>query len=484
MLTLQCNFLTKGIMNVKRFIRNSVFTLSFLAIGGNAMAGEEDTVTVFNSVRFYDGYLVENNPDDPTLDGILRHRTSLYAVKLTDEQLNKMGDKLQMNVWVQACCDNYDRIGNINLAFVPKGQESYKIDYNNPENNVPRIEIGRFITPFMNKNKKPDTVPYTYDVPYLSYIFRDKELREKYDIWVEYELFGVPYAANTQISGCSGRSDVFLGTLKFSSQPENRGVETDKDVLVPIVIKNPEYIAHNLNNYNENATDTLGKTVKTYEFEVPKDVQSGMLVLITSNHGANSGGEEYNRRWHYVYYDGGEEPVLTYKPGRTSCEPFRKYNTMPNGIYGFVKQSDKTWQSFSNWCPGDIIDNRIILLGSVKAGKHKVTISVPDAVFADKQGDIPVSMYFQGLTEGQLDGINEVKAEPMKQFVGFNIADGKLSAVSTEGVVSIEVRDLQGKLLRENECQKTISVAGVPSGIYLVSVELTNGIIETHKVKL
>ena len=58
--------------------------------------------------------------------------------------------------------------------------------------------------------------------------------------------------------------------------------------------------------------------------------------------------------------------------------------------------SDEEWQSFSNWCPGDVIDNRIIRLGAMKAGEHSVKISVPEAVFPEQQGDIPVSMFFQG----------------------------------------------------------------------------------------
>lgn len=446
--------------------------------GLKAQTNGRDTVTVFDAVRFYDGYLVEKNPEDPTLDGILRHRTSLYAIKLTDEQLAQIGDSLEMHVRVQACCDNYDRIGNVNIAFVPKGQKTYKPD------EVQRIEIGRFITPFMNKNKKPDTVPYEYKVPYLSYIFRDSELRAQYDIWVELEIFGVPYAANQQIKGCADRSDVFLGTLKFSTINENRGVMTDKDVLVPIVIKNPEYIAHNLNNYDERATDEIGKTIKTYTFTVPKDVADGQLVVVTSNHGANEGGEEYNRRWHYIYYDGGEEPVMVYKPGRNSCEPFRKYNTCPNGIYGYFKRSDETWQSFSNWCPGDVIDNRIIDLGEVKAGTHTVCISVPDAEFVGGQGDIPVSIFFQGLTEGILNNIDGVSMEESKPLVTITKTGKTLVAGSSEGIVSIELRDLQGKLVRQTECGKTINCSGCASGIYLVSVELMNGIIETHKVLL
>lgn len=467
---------------MRKFTFDRIFAVVVFMVtvctGLKAQANGRDTVTVFDAVRFYDGYLVEKNPEDPTLDGILRHRTSLYAIKLTDEQLAQIGDSLEMHVRVQACCDNYDRIGNVNIAFVPKGQATYKPD------EVQRIEIGRFITPFMNKNKKPDTVPYEYKVPYLSYIFRDSELRAQYDIWVELEIFGVPYAANQQIKGCADRSDVFLGTLKFSTINENRGVMTDKDVLVPIVIKNPEYIAHNLNNYDERATDEIGKTIKTYTFTVPKDVADGQLVVVTSNHGANEGGEEYNRRWHYIYYDGGEEPVMVYKPGRNSCEPFRKYNTCPNGIYGYFKKSDETWQSFSNWCPGDVIDNRIIDLGEVKAGTHTVCISVPDAKFVGKQGDIPVSIFFQGLTEGILNNIEGVSVEESKPLVTITKTGKTLVAGSSEGIVSIELRDLQGKLVRQTECGKTINCSGCASGIYLVSVELMNGIIETHKVLL
>ena len=467
---------------MRKFTFDRIFAVVVFMVtvctGLKAQTNGRDTVTVFDAVRFYDGYLVEKNPEDPTLDGILRHRTSLYAIKLTDEQLAQIGDSLEMHVRVQACCDNYDRIGNVNIAFVPKGQETYKPD------EVQRIEIGRFITPFMNKNKKPDTVPYEYKVPYLSYIFRDSELRALYDIWVELEIFGVPYAANQQIKGCADRSDVFLGTLKFSTINENRGVMTDKDVLVPIVIKNPEYIAHNLNNYDERTTDEIGKTIKTYTFTVPKDVADGQLVVVTSNHGANEGGEEYNRRWHYIYYDGGEEPVMVYKPGRNSCEPFRKYNTCPNGIYGYFKRSDETWQSFSNWCPGDVIDNRIIDLGEVKAGTHTVCISVPDAEFVGGQGDIPVSIFFQGLTEGILNNIDGVSMEESKPLVTITKTGKTLVAGSSEGIVSIELRDLQGKLVRQTECGKTINCSDCASGIYLVSVELMNGIIETHKVLL
>ena len=255
---------------------------------------------------------------------------------------------------------------------------------------------------------------------------------------------------------------------------------TDKDVLVPIVMKKPEYMGHNLNNYSEAGTDTIGKTTKTYVFDVPEDVADAQLVIVTSNHGANEGGEEYNRRWHYIYVD---ELMLSYKPGRTSCEPFRKYNTQPNGIYGWAKRSDNAWQSFSNWCPGDVIDNRIILLGAFPQGQHKVRISVPEAEFVDKQGDIPVSIFFQGLTEGTFHvGIDRPTIAPEEQQVNISMKGGSLQIAARETVINIELYDLQGRLYTRLDEQKPIDISRCPSGWYLVNVELANGIIETHKV--
>jgi hypothetical protein len=440
---------------------------------------EEQTIRVFEDAKFYDGYLLKNFPSDIPEDDILRHYTYLYAKQLTEEQLNQIGNYLRMDVYVTAACDNYDRIGNINLALVPKGQDTYTVTHD-PEQDVARIELGRFITPFMNKNASPKTVPYTYNVSYLSYILRDASLREKYNFWVEFELFGVPYAAQQQIRGCGVRNDVFLGTLDFVT---NGGPleQTNDDVLVPIVIKRPEYMGGNLNNYSESGTDEIGTTVKTYTFTVPENVNESQLVLITSNHGADTEGEEYYRRMHYVYFD--DELVLTYVPGRTSCEPFRVYNTQANGIYGTTARTDEEWQSFSNWCPGDVIDNRIILTGNLSAGEHKVKIAVPAAIFYGKKGDIPVSIFFQGLKTGTYaDGVEATKFIPNTSYT----IDGNTCYVNAGDyeLLSIELYNLKGEMLREVLDGNSFSIDNLSKGVYVLLVELTNGSIEIHKIVL
>lgn len=455
---------------MKKSLLLSLF-LTFFFFDGFAQTGE--TIRIFDEVLFYDGYMMENNPDKDLDDGILRHSCSLYSTRLKDSQLDAIGEELKLNVFVQACCDNYDRIGNINMAFVPKGSDSYSI------NEVKRIEIARFITPFMDMNKKPDVVPYNYDVDYLSPILRDSCLRANYDLWLEFELFGVPYAANQQIKGCEGRSDVFRGTLEFETSP-TPAPATKGNLLIPIVIKKPEYLGSNLNNYSEEGTDTIGKTTKTYQFEVPQDVTGGQIVLITSNHGANAGGEEYNRRMHYVYFDG--DLVLAYKPGRESCEPFRQYNTQANGIYGWTAKTDAEWQSFSNWCPGDVIDNRLIYMGDVTKGPHQITIRVPEARFNQHQGDIPVSIYFHGATGG-IDNAGIKIPVSAPALVNLRIENGELLAsCDSQDIHAVEIYSVSGEKLYSTYSNPPIYIEGYQHNLYLVNIELENGIIETHKL--
>lgn len=340
------------------------------------------TMKLMDAVIFYDGYAA--TVDEPVPDGIIRHSNSLVATRLSEAQRDQLQDTLMLGVIVGARCDNYDRIGAVNLALAPKGADTYV-----PED-VDRIEVARFITPFMDMHDSPMTVPYQYEVDDLLPILRDDALWAEYDLWFELSIFGVPYAAQTEIAGCADRIDTQDGTLLLytdsSHAPEHY------DALVPLAI------SESFNNYAEGASDAIGTTRKTIAFTVPDASVHSQLVLITSNHGSNAGGEEYIRRDHFVYVDG--DLALQYKPGRTSCEPFRMYNTQGNGIYGPSPKSDAEWQSFSNWCPGDVIDIRRIDLGSIAPGDHEFVIDVPDAVFAAGQGDFPFSLYLQSSSVG------------------------------------------------------------------------------------
>ncbi|MFV0468003.1 MAG: peptide-N-glycosidase F-related protein [Dysgonomonas sp.] len=445
------------------------FLLFVITLFYSEAAVSQTSIKVIDNVLFYDGYntlekLAESI--EPAPEGVVRLKTSLCTTRLSTEQLAHFGDSIVMNILVEAACDNYDRIGNVNLALVPKGQEIY-----NPDS-VSRIELGRFITPFMNKNINPKTVPYTFRVDYLSHIFKDKYLLEQYDLWIELDIFGVPYAANTQVSGCGGRSDVFYGSVEFVTA--NTVDVSDNNVLIPL------FMQANFNNYSADATTEIGKTIRSASFKVDKNLSDAQFVLITSNHGANSGGEEYNRRMHYVTFD--NDTVLIYKPGRTSCEPFRKYNTQSNGIYGTSPKSDAAWQSFSNWCPGDVIDNRIIHLGELAAGDHNFTISVPEAIFNGAQGNFPLSLYLIGTTSGKISGI-EVSSGRNVDYVQIypNPVKASFEINSNKQVKQVSVFDLSGALSVRNQ-GSVIDVSKLSDGIYTARIVFIDGSVKTQKI--
>lgn len=437
-----------------------------------ASAADPAVLRLFDKAVFYDGYRSEVVDKDLD-DGILRHRNSLYAVKLTDSQIESMGDDLRIDVTLGALCDNYDRIANIQLALVPKGADTY----NHEE--VEHLEIARFITPFMNKNVKPDEVPYTFDVSTVAWILHNPAMREAYDFWLESEVFGVPYAANEQVAGCKGRNDVFTLTVDFTSLPFTQQAKADASVIVPVYTKKPEDKGNiNFNNYNECATDTIGKTTRTFTFNVPVDCDDARIVLINSNHGAASGGEEYINRLHILYIDG--EVCHTYKPQVGSCEPFRQYNTQRNGIYGDKPKNDLAW-SLSNWCPGDVIPTRMIHLGAMKAGEHKFMIRVPAARFKNKDGDFRPSLYFHGLTSGNFDAsVEDIAAEANADQ--WNVTPSQISFASNEPIDGIELYSYDGQLLYGTHGSAVVDFSAYLPGSYIAVARLASGRTSFRKV--
>lgn len=427
----------------------------------SSIKAQNFSYTAFDEILFYDGYATV--VDYPVPEGVIRHRNDLYARKLTEDVLDSFGDQVTMNVTIKAACDNYDRIGNVNLAFVPKGQATYSPD------NVERIEIGRYITPFMNKNVSPTEVPYTYSVNNLGAIFKDPVINATYDIWVELELFGVPYAANTQVAGCSGRSDVFFGSLEFVSS--GNVIENPQTFLLPLSMK------ANFNNYQTGATDQIGTTTKTITFTLTEDIEEAKFYLITSNHGAGSGGEEYVRRWHYVSFDGTQ--IISYRPGGISCEPYRVYNTQANGIYGTTAQSLFWWMSWNNWCPGNSIPIREINLGALTAGTHTFVISVPDAQFVNQDGNFPLSLYLQGqyietagLTSFDEKSLN-IYPNPAKDF---------LTIDTSENIANLKVVNILGERMSCKLNSNRLDISHLEAGIYIVQVEFENGVKLNNKI--
>ena len=417
---------------------------------------------VISQATYYDGYAATVSNPVPT--GLIRLSNARYARKLTDAELDSFKAKIAMRVTIGALCDNYDRLGSVYLAMVPKNQSTYTID----DVTVKRIEIGRYITPFMNKNRSPLEVPYTYNLSNLYNVFHDAALRNTYDLYMELDVFGVPYAAQNEVAGCTGRNDVFSGTLTFFST-DTGATSTDYNQILPLLSNS------RLNNYN--STDITGETVRIVNFNLSNPVTNARFVVISTPHGANSGGEEYVRRQNYTYMD--DVQVLTYTPGGTSCEPYRVYNTQGNGIYGAVPKTFDDWTSWNNWCPGNAVPIRGFTLPTMTAGNHTLKHTIPTAVFNQQQGDVYLSVYMQGKSSTALD-VKDIKTVDVSIYP--NPTSDFVTIKSKVDVISLAVYSVDGKKLSENYKENRIDLSAYPTGVYFLTIALKDGTTFNHKI--
>lgn len=435
---------------------------SGLLLSGLFKSQSTSMTNLISDAVYYDGYAA--TVSTPVPPGLIRLGNTRYARKLTDTELNSFKAKIAMRVTIGALCDNYDRLGEVFLAMVPKNQATYEM--NDP--NVKRIEVGRYITPFMNKNRSPIEVPYTYDISNLYSVFHDTTLRNAYDLYMELDVFGVPYAAQTQVQGCTNRIDVFSGTLTFFST-DNGATPSDYNTLVPLLSYN------RLNNYN--STDVTGETVRLVNFNLPESVNNAKFFVISTPHGADSGGEEYIRRQNYTYLD--DVQMLTYTPGGTSCEPYRVYNTQGNGIYGTTPSSFAEWTSWNNWCPGNSVPIRGFTLPSLSAGNHTLKHSIPTAVFNQQKGDVYLSVYMQGKSNASLN-VQDVKTIDVNIYP--NPTVDFVNIKSKEDVASMTLFSMDGRKLAETFRENRINLSSYSAGVYFLNIVLKNGVSFKHKI--
>jgi hypothetical protein len=433
--------------------------LAFMSLLSYHVANAQATFRIYDNEMFYGGYAALTAiPDSlPPGEGVKRLKTSLLTRKFKDTELALIGDRLSMKVLVQAACDNYDRGGHVVLAMTRKGDTAYA---------PTRMEIARFITPFMNKNKKPDTVPYTYELNHIAMLLKEKSIRDSFDFWCEFEIFGTPGDAWQKIAGCATpvkRSDVFYGTVELTTSGSKTAEKNN--ILIPLVNQ------FKMNSKTPGKSDTIGVPNKSFTFTLTKKSYYTRAFLITSSHGAGTNGEEYNRRNHYVFMD--EAYMYGYLPGFESCEPYRKYNTQSNGIYGSTARTNEEWQSFSNWCPGAYVPTRIINLGTLEAGTHTIKLAVPEAAFANADDNIETSLFVQGKTV-PYTGLSEADVEVSEAVLYPNPASEMITLITKSEISEIRVYNVVGKeMLRD--VSPEINIAPFDTGMYYVEVQFSNG---------
>jgi len=457
----------------------------FLIFGLISFLTNAQNISVFDNVPFYSMYhylnqgdldseASQNLPPEAFTEipvGAIRshaYERDVISRKLTEDEINSLEDNIVINATLFAACDNYDRNAGISIAMVPKGSTSYGWH----DINVKRIEIARFVTPFMNKNISPTSVPFSWQINNLSKILKNPILLVSYDFWIEFRVDGYSAAAQTQVAGCTGRNDVFRGKLELVST--NSG-STNSDIhhIEPIKYR------FNFNNYQAGSFDNMTTTYaeKNFTITLNSPINDAKLYLVTSKHGSNSGGEEYTRRFHYLYLN--DNLVHTYRPNETpSCEPFRVYNTQANGIYGSSPQTSTWWSSWNNWCPGDKIPTKEISLGNLAAGEHTIRLRLSGSnLFNGGQGNVIFSAYLQGINSALS---NESFIENSMVFYP-NPSSDVIVFQSEADFNQIEIFNNIGQLILKTN-DKTISIKEFAEGLYYAKVTLESNKTNYYKI--
>lgn len=110
----------------------------------------------------------------------------------------------------------------------------------------------------------------------------------------------------------------------------------------------------------------------TVEFNLDEDVENALLNYTTTGHGGWGRGDEFNRKPNTIYLDG--KQVFTFIPWREDCGTYRNWNPCSGNFSNGLSSSDL---SRSNWCPGTVTNPEYVYLGNLKAGKHKISVKIP-----------------------------------------------------------------------------------------------------------
>lgn len=317
------------------------------------------TMNVLSDLDFYDLYGQPVNAKMPP--GITALSNTEVIRQLSTSERERIGKSLAVKLTLKSRCDNYDRVGNVLLATMPKGE---KFDKEKCE----LFEMLRFITPFMYRNREPDHVPYEAQADQLVNVIKQTDK----DVYLFVTVGGTTGAGQAEVAGCNGSNITFNITVDFVCGKGNADMQQKGMAL--------------LDRYSiDNKEKTAGKNSKQVSFELPDDTKATTLYMVSSGHGAAEGGEEYDWRAHVINLDGKEYARLDMNQ---DCTPYEIYNTQPNGIY----TGDMTKERRS-WCPGGMVPAKIVNLGPLPKGKHTLKISIPDADFDKTDSKYYVSAY-------------------------------------------------------------------------------------------
>lgn len=333
------------------------------------------TISVFKDeiINFSD-VLISN-------DSVMKFANGTIAVRKIKLPEIKPSSQIFIDLLEQSNGDAYDRTGSV--FIIPTEKEKSFLNglqntvkdlpvYDNgngkkyqgvvaTENYAPIIELMRFFTPFgikqynyieLKDKKWQDAVTYRQDISDLRVSLSNKEI---------------------YIGTFIGNYD--KGGHKISM---NITIHTEEETQ----LNKENFVLPLFNSVNvmemagqEYATMFDSEKGLVVNFNLDKDIKNAKLRFITTGHGGWENGDEFVPKLNTILIDGKE--IYSFIPWRQDCGSYRLYNPASGNFPNGLSSSD---YSRSNWCPGMSTNPEYITLGNLSAGKHSITIKIPQGI--------------------------------------------------------------------------------------------------------
>lgn len=235
------------------------------------------------------------------------------------------------------------------------GKKYYGVEIT--DNYLPTIELMRFFTPFgvhqfntlqLKDKSWQDKANYRQDISELRTSLSNKEL------WIG------AFIGNYDKGGHQIDLEITIH--------KNDGEVFKNNFNLPIF--------NTLNSMEMEGQDysTMFNSEKGLEvsFVLDKNLDQATLRYISTGHGGWGSGDEFVPKVNSIFVD--DKLVHSFIPWRSDCGSYRLYNPASGNFDNGLSSSDL---SRSNWCPGTVTNPNYIPLGSLKAGKHTVKITIP-----------------------------------------------------------------------------------------------------------
>jgi len=290
--------------------------------GAGASGSRPATFKVFDHIPMFGMYATSEPNFTPPAGVLMWTFGTVFVTKLTAVQQAQIGGDLAARITYHAQCDNYDRIGGV--FFVSKAREEM------PKVNDPRIELVRFITPFSNYTRGTLATHVYPDADLSAYarVLADPAR----DVWIGVQGGSNPYDGDPCTDAGVAPDFRAIG-YKYSLEL----------VSTKALAPGAGTVLAALSNVAAMKVPVTG----TFDNQGGGEI-AGVVTVIVSGHGSDSGGHEYRNTTNTVTLNGAQIGSFSTK---LDCAALEKNS--PDGNPGIFRNNGGS--NPRNWCPGALV---------------------------------------------------------------------------------------------------------------------------------